>query len=110
MAIVSGFQDITTGERESDEFDFRGGRIGYAVTDVPNATPNWDLQVKLPGDVWVRVHANAHEIDQGKPYDTLFVPAGTYRLRCDTTSTSHWQPVKLFWAYVPATLRDAALN
>ena len=109
MAVKSGFQTITSGERASKEFVFQGGRIGYAVVDVPNATPDWDLEVKLPSDDWVRVHGNSNQIDSAKPYDTLIVPAGTYRLNCDTTTEAHHTPVKLYWAYVPGNLRDAAL-
>ena len=35
MAVVTGFQDVTSGERASEEFDFGGGRCGYMVVDVP---------------------------------------------------------------------------
>ena len=109
MALVSGFQEVTSGERASEEFDFRGGGIGYAVTDAPNATPDWDLQIKLPDDTWARVHPNSKQIDSAKSYDTLVVPAGTYRLHCDNATASNYTPVSLFWCYVPQSMRDAAL-
>ena len=31
MAVVTGMQEITSGERASEEFDFNGGRCGYMV-------------------------------------------------------------------------------
>ena len=110
MALQSGFQEITSGERASEEFDFRGGRIGFAVVDVPNATPDWDLQVRLPSGDWVRVHNASHQVDSVKPYESLYVPLGTYRVNCDTATEAHHTPVKIYWAYVPASMRDAALH
>ena len=109
MALVTGFQEVTSGERESLAFDFQGGAIGYIVTDVPNTSPDWDLQVQLPGGDWERVHANGDQVDSAKPYDHLVVPAGRYRLRCDSSTAANYTPVKLFYAYIPQTMQDAAL-
>lgn len=109
MALVSGFQEVTSGDRESQEFDFAGGGIGYMVTGVPNTTPDWDLQVQLPGGEWGRVNANGDQVDSAKPYDHLVVPAGKYRLRCDNATAANYTPVKLYWCYIPQTMQDAAL-
>ena len=103
MALTTSINEVTSGTRASKEFKFRGGAMGYMVTDAPNTTPDWDLQVELPDGTWVRVNAN------GKPYDTLTVPAGTYRLHCDSTVAGNYTPVSLFWCYVPQSMRDAAL-
>ena len=109
MALTTGIQEVTSAERSSLEWDFQGGQIGYMVNDTPGTTPNWDLQINLPGDTWQRVHANGKQIDQAKRYDTLSVPAGRYRLHCDTATPAQYTGVSLFWAYVPASMRDAAL-
>ena len=109
MAVVSGLQEVTSGERASDTFFFEGGGIGYMVIDVPTTTPDWDLQIQLPDDTWHRVNANNKQIDQGKPYDSLTVPAGTYRLHCDSATASNYTPVSLFWMYVPQSMQDAAI-
>ena len=111
MAVVVGFNDITSGERASVEFDFRGGRCGYLVTDTPNTTADWDLEILLPGQTtWKRLGSNADQIDNGKPYDSQDnLPAGRYRLHCDDTGASNYTPVSLFWCYVPQTMHDAAL-
>ena len=34
MAVVTGFFEVTSGERASQEFDFQGGRCGYMVLDA----------------------------------------------------------------------------
>ena len=109
MAISTGFREVTSGARASEEFIFEGGGIGYMVTDVPNTTPDWDLQVELPDGTWARVHGNSDQIDSAKPYDTLTVPAGNYRLHCDNATAANYTPVKLYYAYIPQTMRDAAL-
>ena len=109
MALTSGFQDVTSGERASLPFRFEGGGIGYLVTDAPNTTPDWDLQIQLPDDSWERVNANSKQIDSAKQYETLIVPAGTYRLHCDNATVGNYSGVSLFWSYVPQTMRDAAI-
>ena len=109
MALTTGINEVTSGTRASKEFVFQGGGIGYMVTDAPNTTPDWDLQVELPDGTWVRVNANGKQVDSAKPYDTLVVPAGTYRLHCDSTVAGNFTPVSLFWCYVPQSMRDAAL-
>ena len=50
MALTTGINEVTSGTRASKEFDFRGGGIGYMVIDVPNTTPDWDLQLQMPDD------------------------------------------------------------
>lgn len=111
MALTTGMNEVTSGERASDTFRFEGGQIGYMVSGATSTgTPDWDLQILLPdGVTWHRVHANSKQVDSAKAYDTLTVPAGTYRLHCDTTTTTHFADVELFWCYVPQTMRDAAL-
>ena len=109
MALTTGINVVTSAERSSLEWDFQGGGIGYMVADTPGTTPNWDLQIQLPDDTWVRVHATGKQIDQGKPYDTLSVPAGRYRIYCDTTTPAQYTGVSLFWFYIPQSMRDAAL-
>ena len=110
MALKMGFQEVTSGVRASETFVFQGGGIGYLVVGATSTgTPDWDLQIQLPDDSWERVHANSKQVDSAKQYDTLVVPAGTYRLHCDTTTTTHFADVELFWCYVPQTMRDAAL-
>ena len=60
MAVVTGMQEITSGERASEEFDFKGGRCGYMVIDVPNTTPDWDLELLPPGATsWQKMNVNA---------------------------------------------------
>ena len=111
MAVVTGFFEVTSGERASAEFDFQGGRCGYMVLDVPNGTPDWDLELLPPGATsWQKMNASGNEIDNAKAYDsTGNLPAGKYRLHCDSTTAANYTPVKLFWCYVPATMQDAAI-
>ena len=111
MAVVTGMQEITSGERASEGFDFNGGRCGYMVIDVPNTTPDWDLEMLPPGATsWQKMNANSDQVDSAKAYDsTGSLPAGRYRLHCDTTVVANYSPVSLFWCYVPATMADAAL-
>ena len=111
MAFKTGFQEVTSGVRASETFAFQGGGIGYMVVGATSTgTPDWDLEILLPdGTTWQRVHANSGQIDSAKPYGTLTVPSGTYRLHCDTTTVAHYEDVQLFWAYVPRTMQDATL-
>ena len=111
MGFATGMQEITSGERASIEFDFKGGRCGYLVTDVPNNSPDWNLEMlPLGATSWQQMNASGNEIDSAKAYDsTGNLPAGRYRLHCDDTTVANYSPVKLFWAYVPATMQDAAI-
>ena len=111
MAVVTGMQEITSGELASEQFDFGGGRCGYMVLDVPNTTPEWDLEFLPPGaTTWQQINASSDHVDSAKAYDsTGNLPAGRYRLHCDNTVAGNYTPVKLFWCYVPATMADAAL-
>ena len=59
MAVLTGFNDVTSGERASLEWDFKGGRCGYMVLEVPNTTPDWDLELLPPGaTTWQKMNAN----------------------------------------------------
>ena len=111
MAINKSWNDVTSGERASDEFYFEGGRIGYLVLDAASAnTPDWDLQMQMPDDTWARMHANGDQIDSAKIYDNIIVPAGNFRLHCDiATPTTAFSGVSLFWCYIPSTMQDAAI-
>ena len=110
MAVVTGFFEVTSGERASEEFDFGGGNCGYMVIDAPNVTPDWDLQMKLPNDTWLTMNTAGNQIDSAKPYDnTGNMPAARFRIHCDTNTASHYTPVKLYWCYVPVGMHDAAL-
>ena len=110
MAVVTGFFEVTSGERASEEFYFGGGNCGYMVIDAPNATPDWDLQLKLPDDTWQTMNTSGNQIDSAKPYDnTSNMPAGTYRIHCDNATAANYTPVKLYWCYVPMGMADAAL-
>ena len=111
MAIRPGWNNVTSGNRASHAFDFEGGRIGYLVLDAAAAnTPDWDLEMQMPDNSWVRVHANGDQIDSAKNYDTLIVPAGHFRLHCDiATPTSAFTGVKLYWCCIPQTMQDAAI-
>ena len=110
MAVVTGFQDVTSGERASEEFDFGGGRCGYMVVDVPNTTPDWDLQMQLPDDTWQNIGVANNQVDSAKPYASIAnLPAARFRLHCDNATAGNYTPVSLYWCYVPIGMQDAAL-
>ena len=111
MAVLTGFNDVTSGERASKGFYFHGGRCGYMVTGVLNTVPNWNLEFLPPGATsWQQMNSSADQINSTKAYDSKgFLPSGKYRLHCDSTLETDFSPVKLFWCYIPGTMRDAAL-
>ena len=71
MALVTGLQEVTSSERATQTFSFQGGGIGYMVTGAPNTAPYWDLEIQLPDDTWIRVHAASKQVDSAKPFDML---------------------------------------
>ena len=110
MAVVTGFFEVTSGERASEEFDFGGGNCGYMMQGVTSTTPDWDLQLKLPDDTWQTMNTAGNQVDSAKPYDnTGNLPAGRYRLHCDNTTAAFHTNAKLYWCYVPVGMHDAAL-
>ena len=106
MAITTGWQEVTSGERSSQEFYFEGGRLAYAVTDTASGTPDWDIQFFIDG-AWHKWGLS--QVDRTRTTQTGIVCAGRYRLHCDTNTSADYTPVKLWWAYCPATLQDTAL-
>ena len=107
MGINSGWQEITTGERASEQFDFQGGRMAYAVTGTASDTPNWNVRF-LIGNGFQKF--DAAQLDRSRPGRTGHFPAGRYQLFCDTNTAADFTPVRLFWAYCPESLQDAALH
>ena len=49
MAVVTGMQEITSGERASEGFDFKGGRCGYMVADAPQHHSQLGFRVSSAG-------------------------------------------------------------
>ena len=110
MAVVTGFQDVTSGARASVVWDFKGGRCGYMVQDTPNTTADWDLQIQLPDGTWQDMGNASKQVDRGTPYANIGnLPSGKYRLHCDTAAEENWDDATLYWCYIPISMQDAAL-
>ena len=105
--LNTGPNEVTSGTRASQEFDFNGGRLGIMITDIASTAPDWDCQVKMPDATWSRV--SSQQIDSNNRFRSYTCPAGTYRMYCDTNTPGDFTPVKIYWYNVPMSMRDAAL-
>ena len=95
MSNLIGWKEATTGERESQEFMVRAGGVYVVITDIPNSTPDWDFQIQMPDGTWLK--ASGSQVDQSNPLRAYNCPPGPCRMRCDTSTTSHFSPVKIYW-------------
>lgn len=100
--LPTHLQEIGTGtEQTSDEFDFRGGRMFYAVPGIAGSSDVWELELKI-GENWVKVSNAA--IGASTPSQAVYMPAGRFRLK--RTSDNSSNDVTKYWCYVPRSLAD----
>ena len=102
--LPTGWQEITSGLRASQEFDFQGGQMAYAVTDSARGQAQWQVETEIDGTFYP---FDAYALSNFVPVKRDLFPAGKYRFNC--TATSGFDTVKLWWAYCPSNFTDALL-
>ena len=100
MSVNTGFNDISTGEMHSEQFDFRGGYLAYLVEN--DGSSLYQLEILFPSGHWQKIGAL---MNSNAPFKVLLTPAGTYRIG----STVAVAGAKLYWAHCPTTFTDALL-
>ena len=101
--VGTGWREITSGLRASQEFDFQGGYMAFAVTDAMRG-PQWQIETEIDGAFY---RVDAGNVHSSTPVRKSFYPAGKYRLNC--TQSTGFDTVKTWWAYCPVNFTDALL-
>ena len=104
----NGWQEITSGLQTSQEFDFQGGYMAYAVIGV-NSGHDYEMETELGGVFYkfdLDVTPKFLDVNLTPVRRSLF-PAGRYRISC--TQTAGLAAVKMWWANCPTTLIDSLL-